>query len=125
MQLRLLSRSVLLAGSAFLVFSAASAFAQTPQTTTTQNPFGGTAPATTPSQKKPRAASAPKAGQFPSESEAKASCPGDTVVWANTSTKVYHFPGSGPYGTTKRGTYMCEKDTGAAGLRAAKNEKRR
>lgn len=125
MELRIWSRSALLVASTIFVFSTASAFAQAPQTTTTQNPFGGAAPTPSPSKKKPRAAAAPKAGQFASEAEAKASCPGDTVVWANTGTKVYHFQGSGPYGTTKRGAYMCEKDTGAAGFRAAKNEKRR
>jgi hypothetical protein len=64
------------------------------------------------------------ANQFASESEAKAHCPGEPVVWANTRSKVYHFAGSRAYGNTRRGAYMCEKDTSAAGLRSAKNEKR-
>jgi hypothetical protein len=64
------------------------------------------------------------AGEFATESEAKAHCPGETVVWANTRSKVYHFPSSRSYGNTKRGAYMCEKDTAAAGIRSAKNEKR-
>jgi hypothetical protein len=64
------------------------------------------------------------AGQFASEAEAKANCPGDTVVWANTRSKVYHFPGTRTYGNTKTGAYMCERDTSAAGIRSAKNEKR-
>jgi hypothetical protein len=63
------------------------------------------------------------ANEFSSESEAKARCPGDTVVWANTKSKVYHFSGHRPYGSTKHGAYMCEKDTAAAGIRAAKNER--
>jgi hypothetical protein len=61
--------------------------------------------------------------QFAAEGEAKARCPSDTVVWANLGTKVYHFAGHKDYGNTKRGAYMCEKDTTAAGVRAAKNEK--
>lgn len=62
-------------------------------------------------------------GQFAEESQAKAHCPSDTVVWANLSSKVYHFSGSKDYGNTKRGAYVCEKDATAQGLRAAKNEK--
>jgi hypothetical protein len=65
------------------------------------------------------------AGEFATEAEAKARCPGESVVWANTRTKVYHFPGAHAYGNTKKGAYMCEKDTAAAGMRSAKNEKRR
>ncbi len=64
------------------------------------------------------------AGEYASETEAKAHCPGETVVWANTRSKVYHFAGSRSYGTTKVGAYMCEKDTSSAGFRSAKNEKR-
>jgi hypothetical protein len=64
------------------------------------------------------------AGEFATEQEAKAHCPGETVVWANTRSKVYHFPGSRSYANTKRGAYMCERDTASAGIRSAKNEKR-
>ncbi len=99
------------------------------QTTTAPNPFGApaqTAPApqTAPAAKKPRAQAAPKAGQFTSEADAKANCPGETVVWVNTGTKVYHHAGAATYGKTKRGVYMCEKDAASGGFRAAKNEKR-
>jgi hypothetical protein len=62
-------------------------------------------------------------GQFATDAAAKAHCPTDTVVWVNLSSKVYHFAGTRDYGHTKSGTYMCEKDTAAAGYRAAKNEK--
>jgi hypothetical protein len=117
--------SALLFGSALIAVGASAACAQAPQTTATENPFGTTAQPAAPASKKPRAAPVLKAGQFASEAEAKASCPGDTVVWANTGTKVYHHAGTAGYGTTKRGAYMCEKDTAAAGIRAAKNEKRK
>ncbi len=75
---------------------------------------------------KPVAAAAPApAGdnQFSTEAQAKGHCPSDTVVWANLNSKVYHFSGNKTYGNTKKGAYMCEKDTAAAGFRAAKNEK--
>jgi len=113
--------STLLAGSVLIALSTG-AWAQAPQTTATQNPFGTTAQPAAPAPKKPRAAQALKAGQFANEAEAKANCPSDTVVWANPGTKVYHHAGTAAYGKTKRGAYMCEKDTAAAGIRAAKNE---
>jgi hypothetical protein len=74
-------------------------------------------------KKKAGAAAGLAAGQFANEADAKAHCPGDAVVWANLGTKVYHQSGTSSYGTTKRGAYMCEKDTATAGIRAAKNEK--
>jgi hypothetical protein len=70
-----------------------------------------------------RAAAPTGANEFSTESEAKAHCQGDTVVWANTKSRIYHFSGHRGYGSTKAGAYMCEKDTAAAGIRAAKNEK--
>jgi hypothetical protein len=63
------------------------------------------------------------ANQFSAEAQAKARCPSDTVVWVNLKSKIYHFSGTGDYGNTKHGAYMCERDTAAAGMRAAKNEK--
>jgi hypothetical protein len=62
------------------------------------------------------------AKQFAIEAQATATCPGDTVVWVNLPSKIYHFKGTHNYGTTKNGAYMCEKDTAAQGMRAAKNE---
>jgi hypothetical protein len=62
-------------------------------------------------------------GQFATEAEAKFHCPGDTVVWANLESKIYHFSGTRNYGNTKNGAYMCERDSASAGFRAAKNEK--
>ena len=47
-------------------------------------------------------------------------CLTGTVVWANTNSKIYHFTGYKDYGNTKTGAYMCEKESAAAGFRAAK-----
>ncbi len=115
----------LVLGAVLSSFLAGAALAQTPQTTTAPNPFGQTSTPAAPSKKakKQRAAPVLKAGQFASEGEAKASCPGDAVVWANIGTKVYHHAGASTYGKTKRGAYMCEKQATASGIRAAKNEK--
>lgn len=66
-----------------------------------------------------------KAGEYSTEAEAKAQCPQDTVVWANKRSRIYHYAGSRNYGSTKSGAYMCEHDTAVAGIRAAKNQKRR
>jgi hypothetical protein len=63
------------------------------------------------------------AGQFSAEGDARAHCGGDTVVWVNTRSHVYHFAGSKDYGQTKRGAFMCRADADRAGtFRAAKKE---
>ncbi len=86
----------------------------------------GPAPAPTyqPKPKPMQAARPTGAGQFASEQEAKARCPGDTVVWVNTKGKshTYHYSGSRWFGTTKQGAYMCEADAGAAGYHASKSK---
>ena len=73
----------------------------------------------------PAAAQPAAAGQFKTEAEAKGHCPSDIVVWVNLSSKIYHHSGSKPYGTTKNGAYMCEKDTASAGFRVSKAEKKK
>ena len=91
--------------------------------TPTPAPAATTAPA-------PRTSSTPAGrvgtagtNQFASEAQAKGHCATDTVVWANLSSKDYHFSGYRDYGNTKRGAYMCEGDATQQGFRAAKNEK--
>ena len=61
--------------------------------------------------------------QYATEAQAAEHCrPRDVVVWANTSTGVYHYAGTHWYGNTKSGAYMCESDSVDDGLRHAKNE---
>jgi hypothetical protein len=60
--------------------------------------------------------------QYATETLARAACPTDTVVWANTRSEIYHFQGTPAYGNTKAGAYMCEKAALAVSIRAAKNE---
>jgi hypothetical protein len=62
------------------------------------------------------------ANEFSTEAQAKATCPSDTVVWANLTSKVYHYSDTRYYGHTKHGAYMCERAALAAGIRAPKNE---
>jgi hypothetical protein len=40
-------------------------------------------------------------------------------VWVNSSSNVYHCPGSQYYGNTKRGRYMTESEAQATGNRPA------
>ena len=80
-----------------------------------QPPYGTT-------ERGPSTGSPSGAGQFANEAQAKATCLGDTVVWVNLRSKIYHFAGTHNYGNTKDGAYMCERDTAAQGMRAAKNE---
>jgi micrococcal nuclease len=43
----------------------------------------------------------------------------DTKVWINTSSRVYHCPGTRYYGNTARGAYMTEGEAARQGYRPA------
>ena len=82
-----------------------------------------TPPATTPPANSPTPKSAAdKSNRFADEATAKAHCSSDTVVWLNTSSKVYHLAGTSAYGKTKKGAYMCQKDADQGGFHVAKGE---
>jgi hypothetical protein len=72
----------------------------------------------------PGAPTAPRAGEYTTELAARARCPSDTVVWANTPSRIYHYSGTRYYGQTRRGAYMCEADARAAGYRATRSRQR-
>ena len=97
--------------------------APAPAPTAAAPPARPAPPATTAARPAPSTPASPVgANEFSTEAEAKAHCPSDTVVWVNLNSKIYHFSGTKDYGTTKHGAYMCERDTAASGMRAAKNE---
>ncbi len=57
--------------------------------------------------------------QFATEAAARRSCPSDTVVWANSSSKTLHMSGDRYYGKTKRGAFMCERQAMQDGYHVA------
>ena len=56
-------------------------------------------------------------GQSPAK--AAATAVGPSPVWVNTSSRVYHCPGTRYYGKTARGDYMSEGEAQRAGHRPA------
>jgi hypothetical protein len=58
-------------------------------------------------------AKTPDPKRFSTEAAAQASCATDTVVWANTKSKIFHLKGTATYGKGKNGTYMCQLDATA------------
>jgi len=67
-----------------------------------------------------KTAAAPDPKRFKTEAEATTSCPADTVVWANISSKIFHLKGTATYGKTKNGAYMCEADAKTEGFKPTK-----
>jgi hypothetical protein len=58
---------------------------------------------------------------FPSEVQAQQHCPGDTVVWLNLPTGIYHAKGQRWYGRTKSGAYVCRTEADHARMRGSLN----
>ena len=116
--------TLLLAGSsAAWAQTATPAPGQAPAPYTAPTPGGRTSPApasqSTGAGTGKTSTSALAPNQFSSEALAKAHCPGDTIVWANTGgSKAYHMAGTKYYGKTKKGAYMCQKEADQGGFHA-------
>lgn len=59
--------------------------------------------------------------QFPTEPAAQKHCPGDTVVWLNTYSGIWHYRGSKYWMNTKYGAFVCEKEAAEKGMRASRD----
>ena len=59
--------------------------------------------------------------QFKTEQAAQKHCPGDTVVWLNTYSGIWHYKGAKYWMNTKYGAFVCEKEAGRLGMRASKD----
>ena len=79
-------------------------------------------PATAPAHSTASKSAAGTSNRFADEASAKAHCTDDTVVWLNTSSKVYHLAGTPSYGKTKKGAYACQKEADQGGFHLAKGE---
>jgi hypothetical protein len=59
--------------------------------------------------------------RFDDPQAAQNKCASDVVVWVNTNSGVFHFPGTRWYGATANGTYECEADAVSEGDRPSRN----
>jgi Protein of unknown function (DUF3761) len=103
--------------SASTAAPAASAKSAAPAPAATPAPAAATAPS-------PAAAPAPAKPATHTSTASMTQAPGGGagMVWLNTSTNVYHCPGTQYYGTTKAGSYMSEADAKAKGAHADHNK---
>lgn len=59
--------------------------------------------------------------QFKTEQDAQHHCPGDTVVWLNTWSGIWHYKGAKYWMNTKFGAFVCEKEARDKGMRASRD----
>jgi hypothetical protein len=79
------------------------------------------APATTKKKHHMAGHALPASETFSTVASAQAHCPGDAVVWLNTSHgRLFHTAGSKYFGKTKHGSYACKTSALAAGYHASK-----
>jgi hypothetical protein len=62
----------------------------------------------------------PDPKRFATAALARASCASDTVVWANTRSKIYHLQGTSTFGKGKNGAFMCQTDARTEGFKPTK-----
>jgi hypothetical protein len=58
--------------------------------------------------------------RFTTEAAAQTSCAADTVVWANTKSKIFHLQGTATFAKGKNGVFMCEKAASTEGFKPTK-----
>jgi len=58
--------------------------------------------------------------RFSTEAAAQSSCSADTVVWANTKSKIFHLKGTATFAKGKNGVFMCEKAASSEGFKPTK-----
>lgn len=95
-------------------------FASAPAPAPAPSQSGSLFPWQRPSAPAPNVGAPARAGEYATELQARAQCPSDTVVWANTTSGIYHYTGTRYYGHTRRGAYMCEAQARADGFRPSR-----